>query len=663
MNRASFRAFFHTALIACGLVCPASADEVRVWNFEVCGDASLVAAPAALGPIVIEGARNGVFSGAVAVESKSPIAGLKAVASPLTGPAVIPADRLAVRYAVSWETVGGGPGGLDILLESPPATIPVSKNRALAGVWVSVNVPPDAKAGLYRGTLSVEAEGMPVQSVPVELTVSDWTLPDSQNWRTWVEMIQSPDTLAMEYGVPMWSEKHWALIAKSFRLIKETGSRVVYVPILRNTNQGNEESMVRWVRQRDGTLKPDYAVMERYLDTAQKHLGGIKLVVFYVWDSYLTRSYRGQSYETKPETPGPAMERWELLQKGLTVTMLNEETGRTETGFLPHYTAPESRALWQPVYDELRKRMRARGLEQAMALGIVCDMEPSKEEVRFLHEVSGGLPWIAHSHFSRINNKPLPNTALHGIAGICYEAHAGKAYQVNPEKGRLFGWQVPELRAELNRFNELNGPCLRVRQVPQLNITGRQRGIGRLGGDFWQVIRNNRGQRAFQVFERYPENHWRGLNIGCWFLAPGPDGPVATARLENLREGVQECEARISIESVLVDPEKTALIGADLASRAQKMLDEHQRAVWRSIWSNEEHLAMMGAISGRNTYEAIWGALARAGVPMPDFWAGEARTLRSTEDRKGIEWFVASGWKERTRHLFEIAGEIQRRLK
>jgi hypothetical protein len=575
----------------------------------------------------------------------------------------IPAGQVAVRYAVSWGQVGGGPGGLDILLESPPAEVVVEKDRALAGVWVTVTVPEDAKAGLYRGQLTVEANGLPLRTIPVELTVADWRMPDSQDWRTWIEMIQSPDTLALEYGVPLWSEKHWAMIARSFQLIRSSGSRVVYIPLLRNTNQGNAESMVRWVRQKDGSLKPDYAIMDKYLDLAQKHLGDLKLVVFYAWDAYLVTSYRNESYVERPTTSGPAQQRWDMRQKGLAVTMLDEATGKAEPGHLPLYTAPESRALWQPVYAELRERMKRRGLEKAMALGMVCDQEPSKEEVQFLKEVTGGLAWVCHSHFTRTRNRPSPNALLRGVGDIRYEAHATKTYQADPNKGRFHGWQVPELRADLDRFGEHNGPALRVRQVPQLNITGQQRGVGRLGGDFWNVIRDARGRRAGQAFARYPENHWRGLNIASWFLAPGPDGPVGTARLENLREGVQECEARILIESALLDAERKNRLGPDLAERAQTVLDEHQRAMWRSIWTNEEHLKVMGAISGRSTHEAAWDALTRAGIKLPGFWDAQARRMRTEEDRKGIDWFAGSGWQQRNKQLYAVAAEVQQRLK
>ena len=639
--------------------------EVTVWNYEILGDAYRVAIPGPLAPITLAGARHGTFSGAVAVASPKPITGLRASMGELSmDGASIPAGQVVVRYASSWGPIGGGPSGLDILLESPPEEVVVQKDRALVGVWVTVTVPADAKAGLYRGQLTVEAEGLPKKTVPVELTVADFRLSDPQDWRTWIEMMQSPDTLSLEYDLPLWSDRHWAMIARSFQLIRPTGSRVVYVPLLRNTNQGNAETMVRWIRQKDGTHKQDYSIMEKYLDLAQKNLGDIELVVFYAWDTYLVTSFRKESYVERPKEPGQAQQRWDMRQKGLTVTLLDEATGKTEPGHLPLYTAPESRALWQPVYAELRERMKRRGLEGAMALGMITDLEPSKEEVLFLKDVSGGLSWVAHSHFRRMEKRPSPNTALQGIADIRYEAHAyGLTYQVNPDKGRIYGWKVPELSAYLDRFGELNGSPLRVRQMPELNITGQQRGVGRLGGDFWDAIKNKRGLREGQAFARYPENHWRGLNINSWFLAPGPDGPVATSRLENLREGLQECEARILIESALLDAGQKERLGADLAGRAQAALDDNQRALWRSIWTKPEHLELMGAISGRSTHEAVWGTLTKAGITLPSFWEGPARKMRSDEERNGIEWFVGSGWQERNKKLFAAAAEVQQRIK
>lgn len=82
----------------------------------------------------------------------------------------------------------------DILLPADnPATDLASAYRAFpqnlsAGenlpVWVDVYVPPDAKPGIYRGTLRVSADGLGSVELPVSLTVWAFTLPPRSPLRT-----------------------------------------------------------------------------------------------------------------------------------------------------------------------------------------------------------------------------------------------------------------------------------------------------------------------------------------------------------------------------------------------------------------------------------------------------------------------------------------------
>lgn len=59
-------------------------------------------------------------------------------------------------------------------LQAVPFDLPP---RETHGFWVDIYVPPDAKAGLYRGTYRVTAEGKEAVEIPVLLTVWDFTLP------------------------------------------------------------------------------------------------------------------------------------------------------------------------------------------------------------------------------------------------------------------------------------------------------------------------------------------------------------------------------------------------------------------------------------------------------------------------------------------------------
>jgi hypothetical protein len=94
-------------------------------------------------------------------------------------------------------------------------------------------------------------------------------------------------------------------------------------------------------------------------------------------------------------------------------------------------------------------------------------------------------------------------------------------------------------------------PITAYRLATELNISGGKRGVGRIGLDFWKCLKDKRGRVVGQVWERYPKASWRNLNITSCVTHPGKDGPIGTARFEMLREGLQECEARIFIEMAM----------------------------------------------------------------------------------------------------------------
>ena len=645
----------------------AQAADVTVWTCDMVADEMGKDVDKELKPLRIIGSKNGTFSGKVIVESAGAIKNVKASVGPLKSKdGVIPAESVQIRYGKFWDKHGNRePKGPDILMESSPEAAPV-KGRAVLPVWVTVRIPKEAKAGLYTGELTVQPESGSSTKVKINLEVSDWTLPETQDYRTFLDFVESPDSLAVEYNVPLWSEKHWKIIDKSFQLLSPTGTRTVYVPLITGTNFGNEQSMVRWIDKGGGKYEYDYSVLDRYLDSAEKNLGKPKQVYFLVWDICMSLKSLERGLWGKEKGKDTYDNRTELLGKGPRVTVLNPVTNSTSVVTLPRYEDAKSKALWQPMFAEVIKRMKKRDLDKTMMLGLMPDLWPNKEEVTFWKDISGGLPWAIHGHAGSAKDVMIGNKGLYKISDIGSAAFVyNLVYNVNPDKGRLYGWQVPALLSAYERF-VMNGLSLSaIREEPAFNITGgQQRGLGRLSAEFWFAVRNKRGERGGQVHSRYPENNWRNLDIGDWFLAPGPDYTLGTARLEALKEGVQVCEARIFLEDALLNNEKKRKLGEDLAKRCQEALDVHHRAMWKTVWSNDEDLKLVGKTEGncRNPPEALWHALAKTGKTMPEYWSGPARKMRSDEARAGEKQYVI-GWQDREKKLFDLAGEAAVKLK
>ena len=534
-------------------------------------------------------------------------------------------------------------GILGALAETPPEEVPVRQKErgyvplaapgqpepvfgAVAPVWITVKVPAGAAPGVYRGDVRIEARGEKPVVAPVELKVTDWTLPDPQDYRTWVDMVESPDTLALEYGVPLWSEEHWRLIGQAFRHVGRPGSRVVYVPLIARTNLGAEQSMVRWVKKADGGYDYDFTVMDRYLDVAKRNMGEPKMVIFWVWEMYLLEKeiYSGKDH-LNLETSIAA--RNAIRGTGPLVTMKDPATGKLDTVALPQYKDPASKALWQPLMAQVRERMKARGLEKAMYLGMMNDAMPSKEELSFFAGICPGAPWARQAHWG-----PPFGDLMGTGATLGYKAHV---WNVEFSTGKsLHGWKQPNLFVYYDRDREVtpHTPLL-WRSMTENSITGNQRGVGRLGADSWPVVRDKNGRRAAFIWERYQESSWRNLDLCSHSLAPAPEGPVATARFETFREGVQECEARIVIEAALTDKAAREKLGENLAGRCEAALDERQFAM--AVGLSERQLNNPNA---------------------------QGKTRGAVELAAGYLWYLGSGWQERTEKLFTLAGDVEKKL-
>jgi hypothetical protein len=588
-----------------------------------------------LQPIRIVGTRNGAFSGKVLLGSDDALKDLTASITDLAGPAgVIPASAVSLRYAVpdlprrTAET-----NRFDSLLEKPPALVPVrqkppASNRvrrlpgqpapvfgAVAPIWATVHVPADAKPGDYRATLTVGAAGKKF-TVPVELRVLDFRLPDPKDYRTFVELVQSPDTLALEYGVPLWSEAHWRLIEKSLSLTAQAGAKTCYIPLICGANLGNEQSMVRWVKQGEDKYAHDFSVMEKYLDLAVKHLGPSTLVCFYVWDNFLEG---GQfSGDIKYESKVTQTNRLAYQGKGPEVTVL--EGRQVARLMLPQYSDAAARPFWEGLAKELGARMKQRGLDQTMLLGLATDTYPTPAVIAFWKELLPGVPWASHAHPFRDKIQGVP---------VAYTSAVWAPRFIPYEGTNHYGWRNPRLMVQFARdVTEFNPPTL-FRLIGEHNIGGDQRGFARFGADFWPVLKDAKGERAGRVSEVYPKASWRNLDIKCTLLGAGPEGPVSTARFEVLREGIQECEARIFVEQAVVQGK----LPPELAATCREVIAERNRAIVMGLSPHKSEGFLAANAYARNHDWQDWGNV-------------------------GSYWYQSSGWQTRSEKLYRTAAEV-----
>jgi len=557
-----------------------------------------------LRPLTMAGARNGEFSARVVFSSDRPIRDLQARMSDLVAPGggKIPASAVRIGYG-RFDTPPGSRWGGAVrdyeliyrnmpvtreqgILLAPPADVPVRAKAldeqarkadglppyvpgAFLPVWVMVEVPADAPAGDYAATLTVTLAGAGPFAVPVRLKVIDWTLPDPADYTFFMGLIQAPEGAALPYGdVKLWSERHWEIMGRHFDYLARLGNKVLFLKLGAESQYGNAESLVRWVKAADGTHTHDLTRLERYVDLALKRMGRPRFVVLGLWDSCM------HCYAPKDQKRNYPR-----------LTEVDAATGKVRTIDGPPHGSAEALKFWKPVLQKVRAALAQRKLDGAMLLGYCADRSPDKDVVEVFHKILPGVGWQSTNHIPR----------GYGFLDAAGGAKVPKLYLANvwgcgdvpdPRKARLVGWKHLDRRDDkrtvrvwLDRDLYDASPIVQFRVAPEAAILSGRCGLGQIGIDFWER-RGKQGSVTGSMVGRFPGTS-EG-NLGAYLghlLYPGPEGGVPSVAYVMMRENIQECEARIFLEKLLLAKK----LPEALAGKCQKLLDE--RTHWHRNWA------------------------------------------------------------------------------
>jgi len=523
------------------------------------------------GTVRFVGARNGTYSAQLAVGADKPLRGLRVTAEVKGLPARAvamqphPLSHLAPLCGGRSKTLSDPiEGGMDSLRQYGlsnveglprekllkamddvaffdhipavgPAEVPEGKAQA---IWVSISVPPEAAPGTYKGSVTIQAEGMEPKAVPVEVEVVDWRLPASPDFRTAMALEQSPYGVAKQYGVTPWSEEHFRLLDASLRLLGRAGNQWAFVPVLTCTELGNrDDSPLKWIRRKDGSLAFDYTLVDRYLDMVRKHWGTPRVICFVVMHG-------------NPANPPEVMVR-------------DEATGKREAMKVagPTLTEAQRRAIWGAFATATYNHMKARGEERALFWGYAWDSEGDPNLKYLLDEFTPDVYWAMGGHELRTHPK------YYKAFSWIYKVYSSMSLMQNDQ-----GWRNPKLEFQNPRGGGSvlclpgNSPPFGFRLAVDRALTVGTRGVGRLGADYWKEAYFD-GTRGGEVYLQ------PGMPVHALFW-PGPAGAESSARFEMMLEGLQEAEARIFIEDML----GRKILPDELAKRASEALFGHLQA-------------------------------------------------------------------------------------
>lgn len=155
----------------------------------------------------------------------------------------------------------------DVLDLNESMNIPAERMQP---VWMTVNVPSDAKPGKYTGRMTVSSSNAKTRSIPVELIVSDHILPPASDWAFHLDLWQNPYSVARVENVPLWSDAHFEAMRPVMKMLADAGQKSVTATIMNRPWNGQTEdafgSMVTKIRRVDGTWLYDYTIFDHWVE-------------------------------------------------------------------------------------------------------------------------------------------------------------------------------------------------------------------------------------------------------------------------------------------------------------------------------------------------------------------------------------------------------------
>jgi len=144
--------------------------------------------------------------------------------------------------------------------------------KTVRPVWLSIDLPLDAKPGVYSGTIDVNSDINQRATLQVKIKVQDQTLPKPHDWKFRLDLWQNPWVVAWYYNLEPWSEEHKSLLKKHLKLYAEAGGKYITTYAVHSPWSDNsymiEGTMIDWIKRKDGSWRFDYNIFDQYVQLA-----------------------------------------------------------------------------------------------------------------------------------------------------------------------------------------------------------------------------------------------------------------------------------------------------------------------------------------------------------------------------------------------------------
>ncbi|MBQ3239894.1 MAG: DUF4091 domain-containing protein [Akkermansia sp.] len=365
------------------------------------------------------------------------------------------------------------------------------------GVWYQINVPQDAAPGVYHGSITVTAPDCEPVEQKITLVVQAATLPAPEHWKFHLDLWQYPYAVARWHDVEPWSAAHFELLRPLMQRLADAGQKCITCTLLDEAWNAQTydwfPGMIRWVKGRDGIMRYDYSVFDKWVHYMHDVIGIREQISCY-----------------------------SMLPWHLTVQCYDEASAQ----FVPIKAEPgkpEFDAIWAPFLRDFHKHMQEKGWAEKTCIAI--DERPDymvREAMRLVRENAPSFRCA-----SAVDKPSELTRELYSISPVITHA------------GTVFGDMLRNRKAQgkVTTFYVCMHPA-----IPNTFTTSSPAEAEWLG--FFAAANHLDG------FLRWAYNAWNrnpllSTNFGNW--SPGDcflvyPGNLSSIRFERLRDGIEEFE-------------------------------------------------------------------------------------------------------------------------
>lgn len=440
--------------------------------------------------------------------------------------AVIPADAIRTRLVGTVSTPEEG-----IVCDPLYEVDEFSIDRS-AAVHVSVRVPRDIPAGVYRGTVTLKIDGRDAAANRVEVEVADVDLPDVRDWSFLLNVWMNPAPVARWHGAEPFSQEHFRLLRPYVHDLASHGQKVVIAPICfqpwGTQTRDPYPNCIRWIRRR-GEFSFDFSSFDRYVELHEEC--GIDRAI------HCYTIVQGSK------------------DSGNTIEFFDADTGeirRVEAAVGDEFYT----SAWRSFLRAFVAHLDGRGWLEKTYIGF-DERKPDTMEavIAFLDEHAPELKIALAGNTSEELYPKIDDLALQigfnerGVADYspAERSAMGVAQLLDPERPggaakMTTSFYVCCGPAHPNTF--LFSPLVESRMLPWLAVQGGYDGFLRWSYNDW------------------PDDPYSHPEWGLWptgdvfFVYPGPSGPVSSLRWEQLMEGIADYELAMIASANMRGPEE-----------------------------------------------------------------------------------------------------------